>query len=164
MKKLLMCLMLAGAMVLSVSCSGASADVDDWDDDSEGSANKGNKGDKDKESVVDKMIASIGRESVTVEIGEIEDGRYGASAHVTAQVPNYTELFIAAYAEADPDKALQNAIKKKEYTTVEYEGYATVLYEGEEQIVETDELVEGFIEQELIKAINAVMEMEEAGE
>ncbi len=164
MKRFLLCLMLVGAMMLSVSCSGASVDVDDWDDDSDGSSNKGNGGDKDNVSAVDMMIASIGRESVTVEIGEIEEGRYGASAHVTAQVPNYTELFIAAYAEADPDKALQNAIKKKEYTTVEYEGYATVIYEGEEQIVETDELVEDFIEQELIKAINAVLEMEEAGE
>lgn len=167
MKRFLICLLLALAMVLSVSCT-SSYDGGESDDDSEVSSDKGNKGnkgdgdDEDKQSAVDEMIASIGRESVTVEVGEVPQGDYRAP--VKAQVPNYTELFTAAYAEADPDKALQNAIRNKEYTTVEYEGYADVRYEGDEEIIDTDRLVDGFIEQELIKAINAVMELEEAGE
>ena len=160
MKRTWICLLLVLAMLFCAACSGdGDSSSDKKKDESQSTSDKVDKAEK-LEAAANEMIASAGVEAVEVVIGEIEEGRYGASAKVTAQIPNYTELFTAAYAEKNPTKALANAIEDEEYTTVEYQGYAPVYYEGDEQIVETDALVKTFIEKELIKAINAVLESE----
>lgn len=157
MKKILLCLLLVPVLLFS-ACSGKE-DTESDSDKSNGSKVTTSKTDKE-EAIVNEILSSIGVEGVSVEVGEIS----GATAPVVAQVPNYTELFMAAYAEKDPTASLQTAILKKEYTTVEYTGYATVTYEDGEPTVNTDALIVSFIEQELIKAINAVSEAEEAVE
>ncbi|MGM9636452.1 MAG: hypothetical protein ACI3YK_00535 [Eubacteriales bacterium] len=161
MKKILLCLLLVPVLLFS-SCSGKDG-TDSDSDGSKGSKVTTSKTDKE-EAIVNEILASIGVEGVTVEVGEITGEGVGATASVVAQVPNYTELFMAAYAEKDPTQSLQTAILKKDYTTVEYKGYAAVTYEDGEPIVNTEELITSFVEQELIKAINAVSEAEEAEE
>ena len=154
MKKLLMCLTLVLVMLLSTACSTNVRQEGDTQAPSETI---------DKvTAAADEIIASAGVDAVEVEVGEIESGRYGSSARITAQVPNYTELFTAAFEEDDPTGALAKAIENREYTTVEYKGYASVTMDGDNQIVHSDELVKSFIEKELIKAINAVLESEAA--
>lgn len=154
MKKLLVCLTLVLAMLFSTACSTNVRQEGDTQAPSETI---------DKvTAAADEIIASAGVDAVEVEVGEIESGRYGSSAKITAQVPNYTELFTAAFAGDDPTDALAKAIEKKEYSTVKYQGYVTVTMDGDEQIVHSDELVKSFIEKELIKAINAVLESEAA--
>ena len=83
---------------------------------------------------------------------------------MVAQIPNYTELFIAAMGEENIEKAVAKAVNQKEYTTVEYTGYATVEtdYSTGIEVVKSDDLVKGFMEKELVKAINAVLEKEAA--
>ena len=142
MKRTWICLLLVLAMLFCAACSGdGDSSSDKKKDESQSASDKVDKAEK-LEAAANEMIASAGVEAVEVVIGEIEEGRYGASA------------------EKNPTKALANAIEDEEYTTVEYQGYATVYYEGDEQIVETDALVKTFIEKELIKAINAVLESE----
>ena len=141
-------------------CAGCSEERKESSNKKPGEGTSQNGG--DTAAAVDEMIASIGTDAVEVEVVRIETGRYGDTATIKAQVPNYTELFTAALTEKDPTEALARAIEKKEYTTVEYQGYASVAYVNDEQVVESDQVVKTFIEKELIKAINAVMESEAA--
>ena len=157
-------LLLVAAVVVWFSCSGSSGWEweDDEDDDDDSSVSSDDDDDDSMQSAIDQMIATVGIESVIVEVAEFDEGDY--QVLVKAQVPCYTELFLASYAEKNPDIALQSAIMKKEYSTVSYEGYASVRTVDGQPIADTDTLVRGFIEQELIKAINAVMEAEEVDE
>lgn len=162
MKKFLMCLLLIAAILLCAGCAGSGETPADKKPGNSSSGGGGGSNSDNKEVVMDQLIASVGTEGVTVVIGKIEPGRYGDSAPVTAQVPNYTELFAAACKAEDPTEALARAIEKKTFTTVEYTGYVSVSYDGETPVYNTDKLVQGFIEKELIKAINAVLESEAA--
>lgn len=156
-------LLLVAAVVVWFSCSGSSGwEWEDDEDDDDDSSVSSDDDDDGMQSAIDQMIATVGLESVIVEVGEFGEGDY--QVLVKAQVPCYTELFLASYAEKNPDIALQSAIMKKEYSTVSYEGYAPVRTVDGQLIADTDTLVRGFIEQELIKAINAVMEAEEVDE
>lgn len=107
------------------------------------------------------VIRSVGKEAIEYSVKSRSDWNdYSGTAHIVAQVPSYTEIFLEAYEKEDMTRALVSAIRRKEYSTVEYSGYAPyTIYDGVETI-DTDEAFESFIEQELIKAINAVMEKE----
>ena len=154
MKKLFVCLTLVLTMLFSAACSTNVRQ--------EGNTQAPSETTDKVTAAADEIIASAGVDAVEVEDGEIESGRYGDNAQITAQVPNYTELFTAAFEDDDPTGALAKAIENREYTTVEYKGYASVTMDGDKQIVHSDELVKSFIEKELIKAINAVLESEAA--
>lgn len=142
-----------------------SSNADDDDDaaDDDDAEDGGNKGDKDepeanKGGKYDEIIASAGVDSVTFEIVK-NDGVY---ATINAQVPDYTALLTRALNSSDPEKYFANAISNGDYNTVEYTGRANVATDPNgKEIILSDELIEGFVEQELIKAINAILEAEE---
>lgn len=160
MRKSLICLLLIIAALLCAGCAGNEPEASSKNPNKKPSSSSSS-GNNNTNPIVEQLIASIGTEGVTVEIGEIETGRYNDSAPVTAQVPDYTELFRSAIGAEDPTEALARAIDKKDFSTVECTGYVTVLYDGDTPIYETEELVKGFVEQELIKAINTILESEE---
>lgn len=122
------------------------------------SSNSSGSNDSQKDPALDELISTIGTQGVTVEFGKIEAGRYGDTASITAQVPNYAQLFTDACKTDDPTVALARAIAKQEYTTVEYTDTVAVTYDGETPIYHSEDVIKKFIEQELIKAINAVTE------
>ena len=165
MKKLLICLMLVFAVFICAACTGEepeSSGKKPGNSSSSSGGNGSNNNNNNQNAAINQLVASIGTEGVTLTYGKIEGGRYEDMAPVTAQVPNYTELFAAAVKAEDPTVALARAIDKKEFTTVEYTGYVTVTYEGETPVYHSEDLVKSFVEKELIKAINAVLESEAA--
>lgn len=164
MKRSLICVLLIIAALLCTGCAGNEPESSSKKPSKKpsSSSSSGNNNTNNSNPIVEQLIASIGTEGVALEFGKIETGRYGDSAPVTAQVPNYTELFTAACTSENPTEALARAIEKKDFTTVEYTGYAAVTYDGDTPVYDTEMLVKDFIEQELIKAINAVTESEEA--
>lgn len=145
-------------MLLAVAllCVGCSDDISDTDG-TKSSKKPGSTQVQQEE--FSEIIASIGADSVEVEIVEIysQTGR----AAIKAQVPDYTTLFSEAIYQDDPTGALEEAILKGDFPTVSYEGTATVTTVDGEQVVDYEEAVKDFIEQELIKAINTILEVEE---
>lgn len=113
-----------------------------------------------KDAQIEKWIAQVSLEEIEVEETVDEDT---GTLRVTAQVPDYTQLFLAAMDSDDPDKALRKAIDAGEYDTVEYETEVRRM-ETEDGAPQSEALVKSFIEEELIKAINAVTEEMEEGE
>lgn len=151
MKRIVICLMLLSLLVFSLSCSKESAD-----DEKESTP-------EEKAERYYDIIRSVGTEGVEVEVKNVNMWNdYEGTATIVASVPDYTELFTSVYGEKDMTKALARAIRREEFTSIEYEGSVPVTVEAGEQVVNSDETVKKFIEKELIKAINAVMDMEEA--
>ena len=155
MKKRLLCIVLALVTVFLVACSSSSTSSDKKDSEEEKKENK-------QQEIIDQILNEISLEGIKVTIGEAEQLRLEKRVKVVAQIPNYTELFIAAMGEENIEKAVAKAVNQKEYTTVEYSGYATVEtdYDTGSEVVKSDELIKSFMEKELVKAINAVLEKE----
>ena len=139
---------------------GSDLGQDQGDKENPGS-DSGQNQDNNDDAAPDQWIAEVGLEEIDVE--ETVDDSSG-SVHVTAQVPNYTELFLEAMGSDDPDRALRQAIDGGEYDTVQYESSVRITSMDEDGSPNTDGLVKSFIEEELIKAINAVTESLEEGE
>ncbi|MBO5779285.1 MAG: hypothetical protein J6R82_06945 [Clostridia bacterium] len=178
MKKIRMAVLLILMVSLLVGCSGGAYlgnDDDDSDEDKQESVDKTDKNDKEDEEdpedpenpedeILADLIASIGTEGVEVEIKEVIGG---SGVNVYAQVPDYSQLFLAACKEADPTKALEIAIKNQNFTTVEYSGRVSATSQDGQAVydpADVEELIHGFVERELIKAINAVTEQGGAAE
>lgn len=162
MKKLAMITLLVFVLFLAAACgedhTAPAATV------ANGGISGGGTGEKSPESTqggeYDSIIASAGVESVTYEILS----ENGQSVFVKASVPNYTELLTDAMKAENPEKAFADAITNGAYTTVEYEGYANkTANENGEETADIDALLRTFVEKELIKAINTVMEAENGG-
>lgn len=162
MKKLLICLVLVLAVFLCTACTESEPESSGKKPGNSSSNSGGNGNSNNQNAQLNELVASIGTEGVTLTYGKIETGRYDDTAPVTAQVPNYTELFAAAVKAEEPTVALARAIEKKDFTTVEYTGYVTVTYDGDTPVYHSEKLVKSFVEKELIKAINAVLESEAA--
>jgi len=156
MKKRLLCFLLVLATVVLVACGNSSTSSEKNDSEE----NKDNK----QQEIIDQLINEISLDGIKFTTGEPEQLRLETRVRVVAQIPNYTELFIAAMGEEDIEKAVAKAVNQKEYTTVEYSGYATVEtdYNTGSEVVKSDELIKSFMEEELVKAINAVLEKEAA--
>ncbi|MBE7057527.1 MAG: hypothetical protein E7387_00285 [Ruminococcaceae bacterium] len=156
MKKRLLCFLLVLATVFLVACGNSSTSSEKNDSEE----NKDNK----QQEIIDQLINEISLDGIKFTTGEPEQLRLETRVRVVAQIPNYTELFIAAMGEEDIEKAVAKAVNQKEYTTVEYSGYATVEtdYNTGSEVVKSDELIKSFMEEELVKAINAVLEKEAA--
>jgi hypothetical protein len=157
MRKFLLCFLLIAAMLLCMGCAEEETQRPNKKP-GQSSSNSGEKNDPQKDPALEELISTIGTQGVTVEFGKIEAGRYGDTASITAQIPNYTQLFAAACKTDNPTTALARAIAKQEYTTIEYTDTVVVTYDGETPIYLSEDVVKEFIEQELIKAINAVTE------
>ena len=143
MKKVLVCMMLIVSMLLCVGCG------DDQDRNSQKNSNN-------------KIAEAIGVKGIELVIGDIHHDSSGDTAEIVAKIPNYTQLFTTVCDADDFTGALLAEIEKGNFSTVEYTGEVTVTYDGEKPIYNTDPVVKGFIEEELIKAINTVMESENA--
>lgn len=155
MKKILLCIILA----VAVLCFGCA------DEDTDSGRKKSNKkpgSSQSQESELNEVIASIGTEGCKVEIGKITmHSEVSGTAQIVAQVPDYTALFAAALEQNDPTQALEDAILDGEFAMVQYEGTAPVTVVEGEQVVNHEETVKKFVEQELIKAINTLLEAEQ---
>ena len=143
MKKVLVCVFLIFSILLCVGCG------DDQDRNSQKNSNA-------------KIAEAIGTKGVAVEIGDIQHSSSGDTAQIVAQIPDYTQLFTAISDKGDFTEALLAEIDKGNFSTVEYRGEISVTYSGEKPVFDTDPIVKSFVEEELIKAINAVMESENA--
>lgn len=114
----------------------------------------------EEEKRIYQIISSAGVESVTYEV----KNKTNNSASIAAKVPNYTELMKAAFQTANPEKAFADAISNQSYTTVEYTGAAAVTVDNAgNEVIAVEDTLKKFIEQELIKAINALTEAEKGG-
>ncbi len=155
MRKILICIILAAA-IFCVGCSAEDSDSDHKNNDKKPDTNQS------QDVELNEVIASIGTEGVQFEVGEITmQSEASGTAKIVAQVPDYTALFAAALEKDDPTGALEDAILEGNFATVKYEGTAAVLMVNGEQVVKHEKVVKQFVEQELIKAINALLEVEQ---
>jgi hypothetical protein len=161
MKKIVLCIVLLLSIGLFVSCSSDGTDTKTNDESILDKADGNESDDKKKETLLDKMLDSVGVESIEWQETSRSQMRYGVRVDFTCEIPNYAELFKAALAEKNPDRALRNAIKNKEYTTVSYSDWVTVEYvDGEAAEPDPTPVIKSFIEKELINAINSILEEE----
>ncbi|MBQ7897285.1 MAG: hypothetical protein IJ323_02565 [Clostridia bacterium] len=151
MKKILTCFMLLLLLVFSLSCA------------KESGAEEKESTPEEKAERYYETIRSIGTEGIEVEVKSVNMWNdYEGTAAIIATIPDYTELFVAVYGEKDMTKALAKAIRREEFTTIKYEGTVPVSVVAGEQVVNSEDTVKDFVEKELIKAINAVMDLEGA--
>jgi len=189
MKKALICLLLAGLTLFQASCGYDGKNSDGYDDDDDGnddgydgsgifnsgvdntdapeygySSEEYEEIQKEQERIYE-IFALAGVDAVTYETGEEYASGQGVSVEVIAQVPNYTEMFQKAFATDDPEQTMIDLIRQKDFSTVEYSGIARYyINEDGEECFDSDLLIEGFVEEELVKAIAAVSADEEANE
>lgn len=157
MKRFFLCVLIFALALTLIGCSGNNA-TDDSEEESEESL-------EEKLERQYETIRSLGIESIEVEVKSYSLWNdYEGTATISAKIPNYTELFTMAYGEEDMTKALYKEIKKKNYSTVECIGTAPIKVYGEEQILDSEEAVKTLVEKELIRAINAVLLLEEGEE
>jgi len=86
---------------------------------------------------------------------EMENEKEG-TATITVSMPNYEQLYKEALQAENPDEYLLKALEEKEFSTVEYEEKVPVTVEKLETIIHSEEVVNQLLEEELIKAINAL--------
>ena len=117
---------------------------------------------KDKPAAGSNALPGIGLEDLDVHIGDVvmTDDEEGY-AEITVKMPDYTKLFLEAAKEKDPEAAVERAAKSGNFDVIEHNIQAQVVTENGVQVIKSDEAVEFLMEQELIKAINAVTEQED---
>lgn len=144
MGKNIICLVVAVCMFFCAGCSAGSDSM--------------SKEEKKAQEFATFISENIGVDSIQVEIDTSKGG--DGKAAVTAYVPDYTEIFTEAFAQKNYEKALVEIINRKEYKTREYFGFGNVKEENGKTVLDDEELIKGFMEKELIKAINAVIDQE----
>ena len=155
MQKRMLCILLILITVFLAACggNGASSSLKDSEE----------KRENKQQEIINRLLEEISLEGIKITTGEIEEFRLEKRVKIVAEIPNYTELFITAIEEENFEKAVAKAVNEKKYSTVEYSGYATVEtdYTTGSEVINSDEIVKGFMEKELVKAINAVLEKED---
>ena len=156
MKKRMLCILLILITVFLAACGGNGASSSLKDSEEEKRENK-------QQEIINRLLEEISLEGIKITTGEIEEFRLEKRVKIVAEIPNYTELFITAIEEENFEKAVAKAVNEKKYSTVEYSGYATVEtdYTTGSEVINSDKIVKGFMEKELVKAINAVLEKED---
>lgn len=106
-------------------------------------------------------IEDINRSCIVVKEKDIVmQNETEGTATVTIEVPDYTDIYIAAYNSKNPERYIVDALKKGKYNTKKYEEDVKVTVENGETVIHSDEIVYKIIEKELIDAVNAVTEVE----
>ena len=88
------------------------------------------------------------------------DNETEGTATITIEVPNYADIYIAAYNSKNPERYIVDALKKGKYDTKKYEEDVKVTVEEGETVIHSDEIVDKIIEKELVNAVNALTEVE----
>lgn len=81
------------------------------------------------------------------------------NATIVVTLPDYELLFENAVAAKNPDIYLLKALILKKYETEDFELLANVTIENGERVVHSDEVVHQLLEENLVKAINALSEV-----
>lgn len=106
-------------------------------------------------------IEDINRSCIIVKEKDIVmDNETEGTATITIEVPNYADIYIAAYNSKNPERYIVNALKKGKYDTKKYEEDVKVTVEEGETVIHSDEIVDKIIEKELVNAVNALTEVE----
>ena len=99
----------------------------------------------------------------TVEMKELEvfmQSETEGSAKVCITIPNYEKLFIDAFQKRNPEKYLVDMLEAGQYEILEFFVEVPVTVENGQKIFQTEEIQYQILEEELIKATNAVTEVE----
>lgn len=88
------------------------------------------------------------------------DNETEGTATITIEVPNYADIYIAAYNSKNPERYIVDALKKGKYDTKKYEEDVKVTVEDGETVIHSDEIVDKIIEKELVNAVNTLTEVE----
>lgn len=109
----------------------------------------------------EERLEEINRNCIIVEEKDVVmQNETEGTATVTIEVPDYTDIYIAAYNSKNPERYIVDALKKGKYNTKKYEEDVKVTVENGETVIHSDEIVYKIIEKELIAAVNAVTEVE----
>lgn len=104
-------------------------------------------------------IVKINRRLIRVNQKEISmHSDIEGEAILEIEMPDYAQLFHDAYISDDPEKYISEKMQSGESNMVKHERTAVVTVDDGKKIVHTDETVNLLLEEELIKAINALME------
>lgn len=112
-----------------------------------------------------KALEQANQECIVIEEKNIEmKNEKEGTATIIISIPNYEHLYKEALQAEDSDEYLLNALKEKDFLPVEYEEEVPVTVENSETIIHSEEIVSQILEEELIKAINALAEGEKYNE
>ncbi len=157
MKKTLIFLLIVLFAFSFCACSSKDDKSEESKENGKATSDTLNNNEEENDEFAEYLLSTIGIDGIEVEIGEVE----GSSAYIVAQIPDYTQIFLAISKESDPKSALEKIINKEDYETIEFTGYAEVTYDEQgNQVIHSEELIKTFVEKELIKAINAATEEE----
>ena len=82
------------------------------------------------------------------------------TATIVVTLPDYETLFRYAITAETPDNYLLKTMILKDYETQEFEVSANVTIENGERVIHVDEAVHRLLENRLVHAINALLEVE----
>jgi len=112
-----------------------------------------------EESIVINEFKQANDECIVVEEKSIEmKNEQEGTAVVLINIPDYEMLYKSALQSEDPDEFLLNALRKKEYTTIEYEREIPITVENGKREMNSEEIVKQIVEEALLNAINTLME------
>lgn len=106
-------------------------------------------------------IGDINRNCIIVKEKDIVmDNDTEGTATIAIEMPDYADIYIAAYNSKNPERYIVDALKKGKYNTKRYEEDVKVTVQDGKTVIHSDEIVYRIIEKELINAVNAVTEVE----
>lgn len=110
-------------------------------------------------------FAEINRSCIEIEELEITmtDDSTG-KAKILIRLPDYTEIFLQAAQTENPEQSVLKALKRGKFEYLEFEETVDVTVENRQEVIRSEEIVNSLMEQELIKAVNAVSEGENRNE
>lgn len=82
------------------------------------------------------------------------------TATIIVTLPDYELLFENAVTAKNPDNYLLKALILKDYKTQEFEVSASVTVENGKKVVHSDEVIHQLLEESLVNAISALVEVE----
>lgn len=106
-------------------------------------------------------LEEINRSCIYVE--EIDDNSSGLESDcekvtVNITMPNYVDLYLRASKAEDFQAYLAEALQSGDYLTLQFTETVPVITENGNRIIQSDDAVMNLLEQELIRAINALEE------
>lgn len=115
-----------------------------------------------EESLVTKSISELSAASILVEEKDgSEKSKDDGEVELVVEMPDYVKLMEKAYQTDDPEEYLKKILISGDYETKKIDTTATVTREEGERVVHEQEAVDQLLEQEVIKAMNEMIEVRE---
>lgn len=112
-----------------------------------------------EEELATQSISELSADCISVEEkDEGEKSKEGEEVELVVEMPDYEKLMEKAYQKDNPEEYMKKALISGEYETKKIDTTAAVTMEEGKRVVHKQESVDQLLEEEVIKAMNKVVE------